>query len=305
MYRLQNPGRNPRKANGLTPVATEIAYRGRFAPSPTGPLHLGSLLAALVSYLDAKAHHGLWLLRIEDIDPYRCDAQAADAIPRTLERFGLHWDETIVKQSERLAHYQAVLQQLDSQSLLYACSCSRKYLAEQGYSGEHYPNYCRERRSSRHAPHALRLITEDRPISVHDRWQGDYTLNLQQDCGDFILYRRDQAYAYHIAVVVDDYAQNISHIVRGVDLLNSTPKHIYLQQLLGYPSPQYLHFPVILAPDGQKLSKQNGAEPVDGLAPSATLFKLLHRLGLTPPTELQGAMPEELLTWAVAAWSSR
>lgn len=302
MHRLQDPGRTPRKADRLSPAAaTEIAYRGRFAPSPTGPLHLGSLLAALISWLDAKSRRGVWLLRIEDIDPYR--SIAADNIPRTLERFGLHWDETILRQSDRLDRYRQILEQLDRQGLIYACNCSRKQLAEQGHTGERYPNHCRHRPVSRNQPHALRLITPDHPITVHDRLQGDYTLNFADDVGDFILYRRDRAYAYHLAVVVDDDEQNITHIVRGVDLLDSTPRHIYLQQCLGYPTPEYLHFPVILASDGQKLSKQTGAEPVDSLDPSATLFYLLALVGHAPPTALQNAPQGELLAWALEVFN--
>lgn len=304
MHRLQDPGRNPRKTDGLSPAA-ESPYRGRFAPSPTGPLHLGSLLAALASYLDAKHRRGTWLLRIEDVDPYRSLPEAADGILRTLERFGLCWDEAVLRQSQRLARYRQALEDLDRQGSIYPCNCSRKQLAEQGYRGERYPNHCRRRQVSRREPHALRLITHDRPITLHDRLQGDYTMNLEQDSGDIVLYRRDQAYAYHLAAVVDDYDQGISHIVRGIDLLESTPRHIHLQQLLGYPSPHYLHIPVILAADGQKLSKQTGAAAAGQLEPSATLCLLLALLGHPPPQELHGAPPAELLAWAVEAWSEQ
>ncbi|BBL70847.1 glutamyl-Q tRNA(Asp) synthetase [Methylogaea oryzae] len=254
--------------------------------------------------MDAKAHRGVWLLRIEDIDPYRSDPQAADAIPRTLERFGLQWDEAVIRQSARLERYREVLEQLDRQGWVYACTCSRKQLAELGYGGERYPNLCRHLERPRSQPHSLRLITEDRPIAFRDRLQGEYSLNLQREGGDFILYRRDQAYAYHLAVVVDDHDQQINHIVRGVDLLDSTPRHIHLQRLLGYTTPQYLHLPVILAADGQKLSKQTGAEPVDRLDPSATLFSLLGMLGHAPPAELRKAEPAVLLAWAVDAWDA-
>jgi glutamyl-Q tRNA(Asp) synthetase len=263
------------------------------------------LLAALASYLDAKHQRGTWLLRIEDVDPYRSLPEAADGILRTLERFGLCWDEAVLRQSQRLERYRQVLDELDRQGRIYPCNCSRKQLAEQGYRSERYPNHCRLRQVSRREPHALRLITHDRPITLHDRLQGDYTMNLEQDSGDIVLYRRDQAYAYHLAVVVDDHDQGISHIVRGIDLLDSTPRHIHLQQLLGYPTPQYLHIPVILAPDGQKLSKQTGAAAADQLEPSATLCLLLALLGHPPPAELHGAPPGELLAWAVAAWTEQ
>lgn len=263
------------------------------------------MLAALASYLDAKHCQGVWLLRIEDIDPYRSTPLAADGIMRTLERFGLHWDEAVLRQSQRLERYRQALEELDRQGHIYPCACSRKQLAEQGYSGERYPNHCRQRNVSRREPHALRLITHDCPIGMHDRLQGQYQLNLERDSGDIVLYRRDQAYAYHLAVVVDDYEQGITHVVRGVDLLDSTPRHIHLQQLLGYPTPQYLHIPVILAPDGQKLSKQTGAAPVDSLEPSATLYQLLALLGHPPPAALRGAPPEVLLAWAATAWSEQ
>lgn len=306
MHRLQDPGRAARAADGLSPsVVTGAAYRGRFAPSPTGPLHLGSLLAALAGYLDAKSRHGVWLLRIEDVDPYRSHPSATAGIPETLERFGLYWDETIVLQSDRLERYRQVLDQLDQQGLLYACTCSRKQLAEQGYTGERYPNHCRDKHHSRRQPHALRLITPDRFIAVDDRLQGRYGLNLAREVGDFILYRRDQAYAYHLAVVVDDFDQRITHVVRGVDLLDSTPRHLYLQELLHYPRPQYLHLPLIRAADGQKLSKQTGAAPVDALDPAQTLCHLLTLLGHAPPTVLSGAGVDELLGWAVGAWDVR
>lgn len=284
-------------------AAPESAYRGRFAPSPTGPLHLGSLLAALASWLDARHHHGVWLLRIEDVDPYRSDPHAAQSFPRTLEKFGLLWDESIVHQCQRLERYREILACLDGRGLIYACDCSRKQLAEEGHTGERYPNRCRRRGVSRHTPHALRLITEDRPIQFVDRLQGPFSVNLEREVGDFIVYRRDQAYAYHLAVVVDDHDQRVNHVVRGVDLLESTPRHLYLQQLLGWSSPDYLHLPVILAADGQKLSKQTGALPVDGLEPSVTLERLLALLQHSPPSDLHGAPPAELLVWAAAHWN--
>lgn len=306
MHRLQNLGRIARAADGLSPSGTSgDGYRGRFAPSPTGPLHLGSLLAALASYLDAKSHHGMWLLRIEDVDPYRSHSQAAASIPKDLERFGLHWDESIVRQSSRMERYRQVLERLDQRGLVYACTCSRKHLVEQGYAGERYPNQCREKRRSRHQPHALRVITPDYVINVFDRLQGAYGVSLAREGGDFILYRRDQVYAYHLAVVVDDYDQRITHVVRGVDLLDSTPRHQYLQQTLRYPTPQYLHLPVILAPNGQKLSKQTGAASIAALDPTATLFYLLSLLGHVPPEALRGAPVDELLAWAVGVWDEK
>lgn len=302
MHRLQNPGRNPRTPDGISPAVATPRYRGRFAPSPTGPLHLGSLLAALASWLDARSQHGIWLLRIEDVDPYRSDPHAAAGFAPTLERFGLYWDETILYQSQRLARYRAVLDDLDRQGWLYACDCSRKRLAEHGYRGEHYPNTCRPRAVSRTQPHALRLMTPDQVFTAQDRLQAPFKQNLARELGDFILYRRDHAYAYHLAVVVDDHDQGINQVVRGVDLFASTPRQVYLHQLLDWPLPDYLHLPLILAADGEKLSKQTGAAPVDQLDPSNTLYRLLSALNHPPPTELNGAPPAELLAWAVAHW---
>ncbi len=281
-------------------------YRGRFAPSPTGPLHQGSLLAALASFLQSRANNGLWYVRIEDLDHYRTEHGAADRILTTLERFGLEWDGTILYQSQRRDQYESALQQLDAQNLLFACCCSRKSVASQaraiGRNPSYYSGRCAGKSHCRSAPHALRVRTTNAPIRFVDRLQGDQTSYLTDDVGDFIIRRRDLLHAYQLAVVVDDHQQAISEVVRGIDLLESTPRQIYLQQMLGLPTPGYIHFPVLVDASGSKLSKQSFAAPVDQRDPAAMLFKLLQLLQQSPPKELCGAREEELLSWAIAHW---
>lgn len=277
------------------------ALRGRFAPSPTGPLHLGSLLTALASYLQAKSQGGSWLVRMEDIDPERSRREHAGTILRALERFGLFWDEDVVYQSRRREIYEAALERLGSSGLLYPCACTRKQLEEGGASGR-YPNLCRERTDLKSAGNALRIRTEDRDIRVVDGLQGEQGKNLLQTGGDFIVRRRDGVHAYHLAVVVDDAAQEINEILRGADLLDVTAEQLYLQDALGFPHPAYLHIPVLVDSAGRKLSKQNGAAAVETEQPGRILFHLLDLLGQSPPCELQGAPPAELLAWAVPNW---
>lgn len=295
------PARQPGGGPGIPP------YRGRFAPSPTGPLHLGSLYAAVAGFLEARSRGGEWLVRIEDVDPQRCRPAHADAILRTLERYGLHWDGPVVHQSRRSAAYAAALDRLRQDGLLYACTCTRKSLQGQGrnVSGEiRYEGTCRGRSKPPAAPHALRVRAPDCLIEFHDRLQGRYGHNLSHAVGDFILKRRDGAYAYQLAVVVDDAAQGISEVLRGIDLIESTPRQIYLQQLLALPRPTYLHLPVLVDAAGRKLSKQTHARPVECKAPGPTLSWLLRALGHAPPAELCDAPPAELLAWASAAWSA-
>jgi glutamyl-Q tRNA(Asp) synthetase len=277
---------------------TQRAYRGRFAPSPTGPLHAGSILAALASYLDARARKGVWLVRIEDLDPPRETKAAAADILRTLEALGLTWDESVVYQSQRSAAYEAALAELDAQQLLYACNCSRQKLAGAAV----YPGWCREHHILRGSATALRCKVTEAQVAFTDRLQGPYAQQLAQEVGDFIVHRRDGLFAYQLAVVVDDAWQSITDIVRGIDLIDSTPRQVFLQQQLGYPTPCYAHVPVVVNAEGQKLGKQQYAEAVDSTRPGPVLFRTLQRLQQRPEPGLEQAPPTEILAWAVENW---
>ena len=262
-------------------------YRGRFAPSPSGLLHFGSLLAALGSWADARHHQGEWWVRIEDLDPPRVQAGAAAAILRTLERFGLHWDGVVWYQSQRQQAYHQAIEQLREAGLLYPCRCSRRKLREtgqQGRKGVIYSGRCRQRPATATTPPAaLRVVTESTPIGFCDRRHGSIEQVLEREVGDFVLRRADGLFAYQLAVVVDDAAQGITHIVRGSDLLFSTPRQIYLQRLLGLATPEYLHLPLVYGEDGRKLSKQEQAHPVDLENPLLTLRAAWQRLGQIAP----------------------
>ncbi len=250
---------------------------GRFAPSPSGPLHLGSLLAAVVGWLDAEANGGRWLLRIEDIDPPREQPGATAAILEALTAHGLHWDGEPMLQSTRSAAYQAALDQLAAAGMLFRCTCTRRHLRAHGGS---YPGTCRAHGMAAlpaGTSHALRVRVPDGDaarIHFHDRLRGDCCFDLAQQ-GDFIVRRRDCLWAYQLAVVVDDAAQGVTDVVRGVDLLDSTPRQIHLQQLLGLPRPTYLHLPVLVDDRGDKLSKQTGALAIDLSSPELNLARVL------------------------------
>lgn len=280
--------------------------RGRFAPSPTGPLHIGSLVAAVGSFLEARHHGGEWLVRIEDVDRPRTQPGAADLILRTLERYALLWDGPVLYQSQRSEIYQAALERLLDAGLAYPCTCTRRKLAIYPRSSDGspiYPGHCRNGPdpSSAHAP-AIRLWVNDKPIVFHDAVQGTYRQTLEYDIGDFVVRRADGCFAYQLAVVVDDAAQGITQVVRGSDLLDSTPRQIYLQALLDLPSLAYTHLPVVIDTTGQKLSKQTGAPPLDFAQPTPMLWKVLDFLGQTPPSDLQRESPQTLLAWACAHW---
>jgi len=275
-------------------------YVGRFAPSPTGPLHLGSLYTALASFLDARSHHGQWLLRIDDLDTPRNVSGASEQILRCLERFELYWDGEIYHQSQHLARYQDLLHTLWQSEHIYACRCSRKQLQNQAC----YPGTCRNARYPDDEHTALRVKTDNSAIDFEDGLQGWVSQCLADEQGDFVVRRRDQIIAYQFAVVVDDHDQGITHVVRGVDLLDSTPKQIHLHHLLGFIPPDYQHVPVIVDRAGQKLSKQTLAAPVTLHEPSATLWHLLQLLKQNPPADLQRAPVAEQLQWAVAHWQT-
>ncbi|CAI8965447.1 tRNA glutamyl-Q(34) synthetase GluQRS [Methylocaldum szegediense] len=287
-------------------LSSKPKYRGRFAPSPTGPLHLGSLYTALASFLQAKSQQGEWLLRIDDVDPFRTATDSSDRILRTLEAFGLHWDGPILYQSEQFEVYRAALERLDAQGLLYACTCSRKDLAALSDANAHtsiYPGFCRSKKNQpRPDHHALRILVKDTPITFEDALQGVQTQNLAKDVGDFVVFRRDRVYAYHLATVLDDSAQGITEVVRGVDLLDSTPRQVYLQQLLDLPTPAYAHVPILVNRSGLKLSKQTYADPVDVKNASSTLVDLLTLMNQDPPADLRSAHTSEILDWAIHNW---
>lgn len=284
-----------------------IAYRGRFAPSPTGSLHFGSLVAAVGSYLDARASQGEWLVRMEDLDPPRVVAGAADDILRTLEFFGLFWDGEVMFQSRRGEAYQAALDVLRQQGSLYPCNCSRREIADSSLdatTGLIYRGQCRAGMRGGRAAHALRLLTDNIPVHFCDRLLGDYGQRLEADVGDFVLRRADGMYAYQLAVVVDDAEQGITHIVRGADILDSTPRQIYLQQLLNLPTPSYLHLPVAVNSQGEKLSKQTLAPALKSHDTVPQLIRVLEFLGQEPPSGLAGATLDEFWSWAAANWAA-
>lgn len=273
-------------------------YIGRFAPSPSGPLHFGSLVAALGSYLDARAHDGEWLVRIEDIDPPREQPGAADLILRTLEAFGLHWDGEVLWQSQRSAAYEAALDALRDD--LFYCTCTRAELRP--FEGV-YPGTCRTRRQppanpAGEIPAAIRLHTPDTPLTFVDRRRGTLSLTPRDTGGDPVLRRKDGLWAYQLAVVVDDAAQGVTDVVRGSDLLNTTAGQVYLQTRLGAPTPRYLHLPLMLDPKGRKLSKQNHAPALDTTQRRTLLRDALIALGMTPPD----TDADTLLQWGITHW---
>lgn len=280
-------------------------YRGRFAPSPTGPLHFGSIVAAVGSYLQARSQGGEWLVRIEDIDPPRETPDAADTILHSLERLDLGWDGAVVYQSHRSEAYLAAIENLRRDGRLYACQCSRKDLAARHPPDAPlliYDGYCRRAKPVITRPTALRLIAEAGPVIFEDRVRGPLGQNIAAEVGDFVILRADGLFAYQLAVVVDDAAQGITEIVRGADLLDNTPRQIYLQNLLGLPTPRYAHLPVALDPQGRKLSKQNGAASIDHVRPQQLIIQVLEFLGQRPPSELGDATLDELWRWAITFW---
>jgi glutamyl-Q tRNA(Asp) synthetase len=304
-------------------MSTPTPYRGRFAPSPTGPLHFGSLVTAVGSYLDAKYHQGKWLVRIEDLDTPRTIKGAADEILGMLEAYGLQWDENIIYQSQRTAAYEETFRRLNEAGAVYPCACSRKEIADSAlHRGDEfvYPGTCRNGVPRGREGHAWRVRT-DLDLSSHalaggngnskngngivkfsDALQGYITQHLEKEVGDFVVLRADGLFAYQLAVVVDDDAQGITHVVRGVDLLYSTPRQIYLQRLLGLNTPAHMHLPVAVNAQGEKLSKQTLAQPVERSNSTSTLFDALVFLGQQPPIELGAGTTGQILAWAIDNW---
>ncbi len=291
---------------------TEVSnnYIGRFAPSPSGPLHAGSLVAALASYLDARAHRGTWLLRIEDIDEMRTVPGAVKAIMQALTTFGMHHDGAVLVQSQRKDLYQAACDRLTAH--VYPCGCTRKEIADSrlGIAADGaaiYPGTCRHGIAAGKTARTLRLRVPDagqadETITFDDRWLGPLTQHLATEVGDFVLKRADGYWAYQLAVVVDDADQGVTHIVRGTDLLESTGRQIYLQHLLGLPTPSYMHVPVVLNEIGEKLSKQTGAQALDLAHPLDELLRAARFLGL-PIADAQSIA--DFWHLAIAAWAQR
>lgn len=283
-------------------------YCGRFAPSPTGPLHFGSLIAAVGSYLDARANHGVWLVRMEDIDTSRNVAGASDDILRTLAAFGFEWDGPVLLQSSRFEAYAAALECLQQEGLAYACGCSRREIADSAThsavdGGLAYPGTCRSGLAAGRQPRAWRLRVDNSELAFTDRLLGRIAQHLEHDVGDFVLKRADGLFAYQLAVVVDDAWQGVTHVVRGADLLASTPRQIWLQRCLAYPEPHYAHLPVAANPAGEKLSKQTRAQPLRVAQASAELVRALVFLGQSVPEGLARASVAEVWSWAFEYWS--
>lgn len=281
-------------------------YRGRFAPTPSGPLHLGSMIAAIGSYCDARAHGGDWQVRIDDIDTPRVVSGIADDILRTLEGFALEWDGVPVYESHNLDAYHSALHALRTAGHVFACACSRKEIAKSSMTGLEGPIYsgtCRYGLPPGRAARSVRLrVDADTTIRFDDAFQGPVSQNLATAVGDFVVYRADGIFGYHLACVVGDAHQDVTHIVRGADLIDSTPRQIYLQRLLHLPTPAYLHLPVATNERGEKLSKQTHASPVDAAQAARTIYAVLRFLGQQPPQELVRWSAADAMLWAVSAW---
>ena len=271
------------------------SYRGRFAPSPTGPLHRGSLVAAAASYLDAMAHGGEWLVRMEDVDEPRCSPDHATEILRQLQAYGFAWHGEVTYQSQRKEAYRAALDQLRSQDAVFGCACTRRELG----SREFYPGTCRSGLPTGRAARAWRLRVDGAPVTFTDRRLGGQTEALTESVGDFVLLRADGFFAYQLAVVVDDGWQGITDVVRGADLLSSTARQIFLARQLGLALPRYLHVDVVTGGDGHKLSKQTKAAPLPASGVEAELARALAFLGVdTPVASLSGMWQHAAARWS-------
>ncbi len=281
-----------------------MQYVGRFAPSPTGPLHIGSLTAAVASYLHARRSGGEWLVRIEDIDPPREMPGATGMILEALDAFDLSWDRDVFYQSQHLEDYERVAAELLAEGHAYRCSCSRRDIRGEGSAGPlgyRYPGNCRTRKQHERAT-AIRVRSDRSAGSFDDGLQGPNQYDIHASVGDYVIFRSDGLPAYHLAVVLDDAKQGITHVVRGMDLVHTTGLHIHLQQTLGLPTPQYLHLPIIVNAAGQKLSKRTGARPIEPKDTAARAHEVLMYLGLKPPHSMHGARPRELWAWACEHW---
>ena len=281
-------------------------YVGRFAPSPTGPLHFGSLVAALGSWLDARAAHGQWLVRIEDLDPPREEPGATKRILAALESYGFDWDGEVIFQSRRGELYRAALRSLGARGATYPCGCTRGEIADSAPATDGsraYPGTCRNGLAERKVARTVRVRTGAAPIAFEDRLFGRLEQAVETEVGDFVLLRAGALFSYQLAVVVDDAAQGVTDVVRGADLIDSTARQIHLQRLLDLPALRYLHLPVAVNASGEKLSKQTGARQIDTTRPGTEIARALAFLGHPAPRELAGAAPRELLSWGVLNWT--
>ena len=278
-------------------------YVGRFAPSPTGPLHYGSLVAAVASYLQAKSRHGRWLVRIEDIDPPREQPGADTSILRALEAYGFAWDGPVLYQGANVDRHRQLIGRLVSDGHAYACGCTRSELAgaARGVLGTIYPGTCRSGCNA--SKTAIRVRTDDTPVDWRDLVQGRQSQRLESESGDFVIHRRDGLIAYQLAVVADDFDQGITQVVRGIDLMDSTPRQLYLQRLLGFAAPEYAHVPVVVDARGRKLGKSTGAPAVPVDEPRPELLRALKALGQAPPRDLAAGSLASIWKWAVEHWS--
>ncbi|MFT6625585.1 MAG: glutamyl-Q tRNA(Asp) synthetase [Cycloclasticus sp.] len=281
----------------------DFGYRGRFAPSPTGPLHFGSLCTAVASFLQARAQGGKWLIRIDDLDPLRCKPQYSDHILKTLEQFGLTWDEEVFYQSSRHAAYQSALDELEQRHYLYRCCCSRKDLQLRHLDEGIYDQHCLRHAPGPEQPTSLRIKLDAELISFTDVVQGFVQQDLKTQVGDFVLFRKDQVFSYHLAVVLDDDEQRISEVLRGHDLLDSTYRQIFLQRALHIKVPNYAHIPVVIDAEGSKLSKQSYAADVSLSPVREALISALAHLNLNPPNDLLATGVSDILLWGVDNWS--
>ena len=281
-------------------------YVGRFAPSPTGPLHFGSLVAAVASYCDAKAAHGKWLVRIEDLDKPREVKGAAQSILDTLVAYGFRWDGNVVYQSQQTSLYEEAFNQLNIKGLIYPCTCSRKEIADSssqhGVEGVIYPGTCLKQAIKPNTPVAWRVKTQDFVGEFKDVIQGELRQNLSTEIGDFVIKRADGLFAYQLAVVVDDALQGVTHVVRGADLLLSTARQIYLKRLLGLPDTNYAHIPIVKNAAGEKLSKQTLAPALKGDEAKQQLIQALTFLNQSPPDTLSKASLDDIWQWAISNW---
>jgi len=287
-------------------MSNPAEYRGRFAPSPTGPLHFGSLVAALGSYLDARHQQGKWLLRVEDLDPPREVAGSANAILKALEAFGMEWDGPVSYQSTRSQYYEEALETLENAGFLFGCACTRREIVDSAIrteTGNIYPGTCRAGLQSGRTARSLRVRVDHTEIGFTDRLQGNLQQKLDSEVGDFIVRRADKLVAYQLAVVVDDAEQQITSIVRGADLIDSTPRQLYLQKLLGLPAPDYLHLPVAVNTCADKLSKHTHAMAVTTDDKNTVLIDALLFLQQELPESPHDASQSELLQWATNHWN--
>lgn len=285
---------------------TGMPITGRFAPTPSGPLHFGSLVAALASCLDARARGGSWLLRIDDLDREREVAGAREAILEDLQALGFEWDGPVYTQHERGRRYRAAVEDLLAGAKAFPCACTRREIQEQTEAGEPspiYPGTCRAGLPDGREARSIRLRVPDETLCFDDAWAGRVCQALAREVGDFVVWRVEEIASYHLATVLDDADAGVTHVVRGADLLDSTPRQILLQRLLGLPTPAYAHFPLVRSDDGRKLGKQTQAPRIDTRRPAATLCEALTFLHQSPPAMLAAATPGEVWQWGAAHWN--